>query len=244
MVNVILYGLIFGTLGSGLGGVIGTFLGGTSKKTMALLLNISGGIMISVVFFDLLPQSVNLGGMTVTLCGVLLGALAVLLINDLLDSKFPTINSNNALEKNTMLRAGFTIALAMAIHNFPEGLAIGSSEVVGRGLVLALLISLHDIPEGIIMAVPLRAGGIKHKNVILYSLLSGLPTTAGAVVGYLIGSISPYFIATSMAVAGGAMMYVTFGEVFNRSKAIYSGRIPVIATISGVLLGLIIIYVL
>lgn len=244
MLNVIFYGLFFGMFGSGIGGIIGTIFGGASKKSMAILLNISGGIMISVVCFDLIPQSLMLSGIVLTLCGLFLGAFAVLLINDLIDGKYRSHNLKNGVEKNTMLRAGFTIGLAMAIHNFPEGLAIGSGEVINRGLVIAILISLHDIPEGIIMAIPLRAGGIKHSRVILYSLLSGLPTAIGALCGFLMGSVSPYFVATSMAIAGGAMMYVTFGEVLNRSKTLYSGRVPVLATITGIAIGLIIINVL
>lgn len=244
MLKVIMYGLVFGLCGAGLGGIIGTIFGKSSKRNMALLLNVSGGIMISVVCFDLLPEAIGLSGVTLALCAMFLGALTVLLLNDIIDSRFKTKTFKNGGDKNTMLRAGFTISIAIAIHNFPEGLAIGSGEVIDRGLILAILIALHDIPEGVAMAVPLRAGGMRASTTIFLSFLSGLPTALGAVAGYLIGSVSPMLVSTSMALAGGAMLYVTFGEVFNRSKSLYSGRLPIMVTILGVAIGIIIIYAL
>lgn len=246
MVQVIIYGTIFGLCGAGLGGIIGTLLGSASKKLTAILLNISGGIMLAVVCFDLLPHSIELGGLPLALCGMFLGAFAVLLMNDFTDDliKKQSKKIKSPKQKNTMLRSGITIGIAIAIHNFPEGLAIGSGEVVNKGLILAILIALHDIPEGIAMSLPMRAGGMKAYKTIALSFIAGLPTLFGAILGYLIGSISPYLVATSLSLAGGAMLYVTFAEIFNRSNEIYVGRLPALSAIFGIAIGLIVIYVL
>jgi ZIP family zinc transporter len=251
MLTVVFYGLVFGTLGAGLGGIIGSFFGKAGEKPMAALLSASGGVMIAVVCFDLVPESLAIAGVPLTLSAVFLGALAVLLAGDFIGRRRspaapaahttashtpPTASANGG-----MLRAGIAIGIAMAIHNFPEGLAIGGGEALNKGFVLAVLIALHDVPEWIIMAIPLRAGGLSAPRVIAYAFLSGLPTAIGAVIGYLAGFVSPFLVATSLALAGGAMLYVTLGEVFGRSRDLNPGRLPALAAIAGIAAGVVLL---
>lgn len=99
------------------------------------------------------------------------------------------------------------------------------------GISLAIAIALHDIPEGISISLPLKTGGIsKHKSIIL-TALSGISTGIGAFFGAIIGNISKTLIGISLSFAAGAMLYIISCEIIPESKKIYSGRISSIGNI-------------
>ena len=139
---------------------------------------------------------------------------------------------------NRLIRAGILAGITIAIHNFPEGLAIGSGFSAGEGVGagIALVIMLHDLPEGMAMAAPLRAGGMD-KRAIWLTLLAGVPTGLGAIAGYALGSISPFVFSLCMGFAGGAMIQATFAELIPESiflgkgyaKTIFGGIVGLIA---------------
>ena len=107
------------------------------------------------------------------------------------------------------------VSIGLAIHNCPEGLAIGSGfEASMRlGLGLAIAICLHDIPEGISMAVPMKNGGMRIRKVLSYVVLSGITTGIGAFFGTIIGNISETIISLNLSFSAGAMMYIVSGEL-------------------------------
>ena len=143
-------------------------------------------------------------------------------------------------KQTSILKTGIIIGIGLAIHNFPEGLAIGSGFGVSTalGITLALTIAFHDIPEGISMALPMKTGGISTWKVIFYTFLSGVTTGIGAGVGKLIGDISSSLIGISLGFAAGAMLYIVSMELIPESKKMYSGRIASIGNIVGILIGL------
>lgn len=128
----------------------------------------------------------------------------------------------------------------MALHNFPEGLAIGSGfeASIKLGYSLALAICLHDIPEGIAMGVPMKNGGMQKSKVIFYVIMSGVTTGIGAFFGALVGSISQTIIAICLAFAGGAMLYIVSGELIPESNSLYKGKLPVLGNIIGFIIGM------
>ena len=240
---VTLIGFITGMVGTGMGGMVAFFLHRPGKKVMAVILGFTGGIMLSVVCFDLIPQSFEAGGMLIGFLGVITGAVGVLLM-DMLISKTP---EKPAVDKDMdFIKSGILLGLGIAVHNFPEGLAVGSGFAAQNsiGLRLALIIALHDMPEGIAMAVPLKLGGYKPIMIFLYTIIAGIPTGIGAFFGELLGSISDVFISLCMGFAGGAMLYITCGEIIPKTQSIYKGRISTAGIIFGLLCGLYIIMVL
>ncbi len=196
-----------GVVGTGLGGVAAALIKRVKnrRKTESFLMGLSGGVMLAVVFFELLPESIRLSGPVMTVIGAVLGAVFVAVLSRLLPS------SEGGKDK----KLGMMLFLGIALHNLPEGLAVGAglNEPDSLGIGLGLLIMMHDVPEGLAMAIPLKESGMKNPAVILLCAAAGLPTAAGAAIGFAVGGISEAFIAASVAFAGGAMLILTLAEI-------------------------------
>lgn len=234
-----LIGLFFGTFGTTIGGIIGIKFKNPSKKFLSFILSFASGLMLAIVCFDLLPEAFNLTNLSTVFLGILLGIIMMIICDLLVDKKFN--NSNKFKQnKNDLLKTGIIVSIGLALHNFPEGLAIGSGfgASIKLGLSLAIAICLHDIPEGISMAVPMKNGGIKKSKVIFYVVLSGITTGIGAFFGAIIGEISQSVIAMCLAFAAGAMIYIVSGELTPEANSLYKGRMSAIGSILGLLIGI------
>ncbi|MBQ9658579.1 MAG: ZIP family metal transporter [Clostridia bacterium] len=143
---------------------------------------------------------------------------------------------------NDMLKTGIIISIGLAIHNFPEGLAIGSGLEASfkLGLSLAIAICFHDIPEGISMSVPMKSGGMKPLKIMYYVILSGITTGIGAFFGALIGRISEEIIGICLSFAAGAMLYIVACELTPEANKLYDGKVSTIANALGFILGIIV----
>ena len=233
-----LLGLFFGTFGTTLGGIIGCTFNKVSNKFLSFILSFASGLMMSVICFDLIPEAIQLSNILISVIGILLGIFTMIFCDLLVQSKF---NRNQKLKTNSLLKTGIIISIGLAIHNFPEGLAIGSGFDVSTklGIGLAVAICLHDIPEGISMSVPMKNGGMAIWKVLLYVILSGITTGIGALVGAIIGNISQTVIALSLGFAAGAMLYIVSGELIPESNKLYKGRIGAVGNMIGFLIGII-----
>lgn len=238
LLAVTMIGFLCGMIGTGLGGLLTMILRNPTKRFMAVLLGFTSGIMVSVVCFDLLPEAFGMGGVALSLAGVVLGVGAILIIEEFIPERV----SEKYSDGFDFVRSGILLGIGIAIHNFPEGLAVGSGFAASDylGLGLAIVIGLHDMPEGVAMAAPLKMGGINRLRILLYTLLAGIPMGFGAFVGELLGEISHTLICLCLSFAGGAMLYITCGELLPKTHNIYKGRISTIAMIIGIIFGIII----
>lgn len=271
MGKLILYSFLAGVVGTGLGGVISIFVKPGNKATMTYLLNLAGGLMISITCFKLIPESVKLGNVFITVIGVIFGAVLIQVLNSYIDW---TENRKNAklhadlsemmhteeltkeikhgrehidrgeISDAKIFRAGFIMLFAIALHNLPEGLAIGSTGAYNEqiGIVLAFTIAFHNIPEGMAIGLPLSIGGLERGKTILWTALSGFTTVIGALIGYLIGGISDIYAAFSLSFAGGAMLYVTFGEIMPQAILMCNNRKSILYTLIGFVIGMVVMY--
>ena len=152
--------------------------------------------------------------------------------------------------RSGLFLAGLVMAAAIALHNVPEGMVIGASfattvdQILSNrgGLIMALVIGLHNIPEGMAVAVPLISGGMSKRRAVGVTALSGSPTILGALMGFLIGAISPTALVISLSFASGAMLYVVFGELLPESILMWKSKLPAALAVLGLLTGLVIIY--
>ncbi len=211
-------GLFFGTFGTTLGGIIGIVIKKQSNKFLSFILAFASGLMMSVICFDLLPEAMGISNVINVVIGTIIGIIIMILCDILVEKKFST--NRKFKDNNSLLKTGIIVSIGLAIHNFPEGLAIGSGfeASLKLGLSLAVAICLHDIPEGISMAVPMKNGGMKKSKVIFYVILSGITTGIGAFFGAIIGSISQEIISICLSFAAGAMLYIVSRRIDTRIK--------------------------
>ena len=236
-----LLGLFFGTFGTTLGGLIGVFFKRPSSKFLSFILSFAAGLMTSILSFDLIPEALNISKIQNVIFGILFGIISMFICNYIVDRKFEKENNINKNDKADLLRTGIITSIGLAIHNFPEGLAIGSGfgASITLGYSLALAICIHDIPEGVAMAVPMKNGGMKASKVIFYVILSGVTTGIGAFAGKIIGEISDSIISVCLSFAAGAMLYIVSCELIPESNQMYKGKFGTLGTILGFVLGLI-----
>jgi ZIP family zinc transporter len=238
LLKITLLGLVSGLAGTGIGGLSAFFITKTSNRLMSTILEFSAGLMTAVVCFELLPEAFRIGGTLYTFVGILFGIFVVVVIENALKHSSLMKGGNSS----GLLRAGVLMAIAIAMHNFPEGFAVGSGfeASISLGFTITAVIIIHDIPEGIAMAVPMRAGGFSKSKAFLYTLLSGVPMGFGALLGAALGEMSSLLTASCLGFAGGAMLYIIYGELVPESKRLYLGRISSLGNVLGILCGIIV----
>ena len=272
MVQIVLFSAIAGICGMGLGGIISAILlKKPSQNMICWLLSFAAGVMISIVCFGLVPEAFELAseafeydgeanefaGVTFSVLGLIFGVVIVMALNRLVDKI--TINRKENLKIHStheelyhesqliqnpkrLIRSGILIFIAIALHNIPEGMAIGAGGIFSfeLGLLLTIIITAHNIPEGMAIAAPLLAGGLKKWKVIILTAICGATTLIGGLLGILIGGISDFAIAMSLAGAGGAMLYIVFGEMIPQAIVMTKNRTVSIVTLFGIIVGLIV----
>jgi len=256
--NMIFMSFLAGVIGMGLGGVISAIFGTKTDKMTSIFLSFAGGVMISIAFFELLPEAIALTNMTVGILGLAAGAVLILVLNYIMDklsskrdgsqlheSFAEFFHSNDVItRKSSMLRSGMIMLFAIGLHNVPEGLAMGAAghhHDMRFAIAFALIIALHNIPEGMAVSVPLMVGGLSKIKSVLITAAAGATTVLGAIIGVILGGISETAIAISFSVAGGAMLYVVIGEMLPQAIVMSKDRVPTIFTFLGIVVGMLFI---
>ena len=242
---------IAGVGGTGAGGLGGVFLPRGARRTTALLLGFAGGVMMSVVCFDLLTEALRVGSafpfpVPFVLAATLVGYGVIFLLDVLIGRRAERPTAGKS--RNGLFLAGVIMAAAIALHNLPEGIVIGACYAMdaetagGNGFLMAVVIGLHNVPEGMAVAVPLAAGGARRWRVLCVTAASGAPTVLGALIGYFVGRLSPLCLTASLAFAGGAMLYVVLGELLPQANGLWQSKWPALAAFVGMLGGILIIF--
>jgi len=123
LIKITLLGLFFGTFGTTLGGIIGVSFKETSNKFLSFILSLAAGLMISVVCFELIPEALKISNIINTIFGVIIGIICMIICDVAVEKKF---KKSNKIKGSSLLKTGIIVSIGLAIHNFPEGLAIGS----------------------------------------------------------------------------------------------------------------------
>jgi ZIP family zinc transporter len=230
------YGLLTGVAGTGLGGILGLFCRRRSAAFLSAVLSYAAGAMLAVTTFGLLPQALKTGGLPLVLVGVLIGVVGMTAGESWMEKRQEMSSGGE------MRRLGLAIAVGIALHNLPEGLAIGSGmqAIPALGFSLMLTILLHDIPEGLSMVIPLEKGNLSGGKAVAISALSGVPTGIGAYLGGAAGAVSPAVLTFCLSLAAGAMLYVAASDLLPQTQALYPGRVPGGFLILGLMTGMII----
>ena len=134
---------------------------------------------------------------------------------------------------------GWLTAAAIALHNVPEGMVIGAGDL-RFGMTAAVLIGLHDLPEGMAVGAALLSGGARGLRAAAAAAAAGLPTVAGAGLGWFLGTLSPGAEALAVGAASGAMLYVSLAQLLPQAVRIWSARGAAAAAAAGVAAGLVV----
>lgn len=193
------------------------FLKRISHVVVDASLGFSAGIMTSASIFSLLVPALEMGDIAITLLGFVAGSASVFLI----DKYVPHTHIVKGLEGPTSRLSSLSLMIiAITVHNFPEGMAVGVSFGTGNieiGIVIATAIALQNIPEGTAVAFPFTSMGMGKFRAIYYTLLTGLVEPIGAAIGVLLATHIAHFLPFGLAYAAGAMIYVVSDEMVPES---------------------------
>ena len=219
--QAILTALMIPFLGTALGSAFVFFM---KKDIPALvqkaLLGFASGVMVAASVWSLLIPSMEMGAGNVwpAIIGLLLGFAFLLLI----DYVTPHIHASGEAEgPKSHLSRTTKLALAVTIHNFPEGMAVGvaiagamsSGFSMAAALALSLGIAIQNIPEGAIISMPLRAAGNSRWRAFGIGSLSGIVEPAGGALVLLLASVMTPLLPYLLSFAAGAMLYVVVEEL-------------------------------
>lgn len=223
ILKVTLIGLLAGVMGTGIGGILSAIFRKEVDKYIDFFMGLSGGIMLAVVVFDLMKESMSSVGVMNTVLFTFMGVILTMTIKGMLG-----FTGN--------MKSGYLIFISILIHNLPEGLAIGSSFISAQdlGITLAIVIGLHNIPEGLATALSLTGAKVPIKKVILFTFIAGIPMGLGSFLGVYFTGVFKSLIGIFLSLASGTMLYVVLDEIMPESKSLYS--------IIGFLIGTIIVY--
>lgn len=134
---------------------------------------------------------------------------------------------------------GFFTALAIAIHNFPEGLAtfVSALQEPEIAVPIVIAIALHNIPEGIAVSVPIYQGTGSRKKAFIYSFLSGLAEPLGALIGFLLlmPFMNGFIFGVIFALVAGIMVFISFDELLPAAREYGEHHISIYGLISGMI---------
>lgn len=244
------------TLGAGLATGIGSLLAFYRKKTDAAFLSaalgFSAGVMIYVSFVEIFPKAIDALGADksaylLATVAFFVGIGLIALIDALVPSEEnphevrDVTDLDSDASKKSLLRMGLFSALAIAIHNFPEGLATFMATISSPslGISIAIAIAIHNIPEGIAVSVPIFYATNDKKKALKYSFLSGLSEPIGAVVGYfllvLIFGQNDSMMGIIFAGVAGIMVYISLDELLPTAEKYGKHHVAIIGVIVGMM---------
>lgn len=245
---------IFAGLATGIGGFIALFATRTNTRFLSFSLGLSAGVMIYVSFVELFKEAqqiltVDAGmGAKQGLIFTVIWFFAGMLLAGLIDKMVPCHENPHELrsvedmneppnKNEKLMKMGVLTAIAITIHNFPEGIATFMIAVENPtlGVTIALAIAIHNIPEGIAISVPVyHATGSKMKAFRM-SFLSGLAEPLGAILAYLFlrPFITPTVLGAVFAAVAGIMIFISFDELLPAASEYGEHHIAIYGLITG-----------
>ena len=240
---------LFAGLATGIGSIISLFANRTNKKFLSYALGFSAGIMLYISFVEMFTKAQEylcerfgaINGVWFACTAFFLGMVLIMAIDNLIPSPESDLTASKSGHHDAQLqRMGILMALAIAIHNFPEGLATFTSTLddVSLGSAIAAAIAIHNIPEGIVTAAPIYYATGNKKRAFYISVLSGLTEPLGALVGYLI--LKPFLNDTAYGIIfgliAGIMVYIAIEELIPMAREYDKGNSMIFGATAGMVI--------
>lgn len=250
---------LFAGLSTSIGAVLAFFSKEKNYTILSLGMGFSAGVMIYVSFMEILKKAqdsftqvlsnatyAELLTLVFFFLGIALSAIIDKLIPEDVNPHEPKSNQelkelktdHKMINTNALKRTGLFTALAIGIHNFPEGFAtfISALDSLTLGVTIALAIAIHNIPEGMAVSLPIYHATGERKKAFWYATLSGLAEPVGAVLGYflLLPLMGDATLGITFAVVAGIMIYISFDELLPAARVYGNAH----TTIAGLVFGM------
>lgn len=253
---LVAFGLtLFAGLSTGIGSAIAFFAKKTNTKFLSVSLGFSAGVMIYVSFVEIFFKAKDIlivehglqHGYLLTLLAFFSGMILIAVIDKLVPS-FENPHEIKMVEemkdqpaeitkKNKLYRMGMLSAFAIAIHNFPEGLAtfVAALQDLSLGIPIALAIAIHNIPEGIAISVPIHHATGSKRKAFKFSFLSGLAEPIGAIVGYLLlmPFMSDSLFGFLFGAVAGIMVFISIDNLLPAAREYGEPHLSIYGLIAG-----------
>jgi ZIP family zinc transporter len=236
---------VFAGLSTGIGSAIAYLIRKPKITYLSFSLGFSAGVMIYVSFLELLPNSSEgigqAAGIGAFFGGVLVtGILDMLIPEETNPHHFAGVTKKTKLsDDNKLMRAGMFTAIAIAVHNFPEGLATFGAALsnVKLGTVIAAAIAIHNIPEGISVSMPIYYATGSRNKAFVYSFLSGIAEPLGAIAGFALLQpfLSEEVLSGMLGFVAGIMVYISVDELLPMAHKYGVNHIVMLGFVFGML---------
>ena len=245
---------LFAGLATGIGSVLAFFAKRTNTRFLSAALGFSAGVMIYVAMIEIFVKAKESlvgewgyrGGYWATTLAFFAGIALIALIDKLVPSfenphEIHDIKEMDQIGKapefNKLHRMGLFTALAIAIHNFPEGLAtfVAAIKDPHLGIAIAVAIAIHNVPEGIAVSIPIYYATGSRRKAFLYSFLSGLAEPIGALIGFFVlwRWMNDITFGLLFASVAGIMVYISLDELLPSAEKYGEHHLCIYGLISG-----------
>ncbi len=242
---------LFAGMSTLFGGFVTFFIKRNNLKALSIGLGFSAGVMVYVSLSELMREAPEMlsgyysviPSKALAFGGFFLGIIIAIAIDyfipDHIESDFFN-KSAKSQQRHRIRRAGLITAIAVTLHNFPEGMAtfLVSSQDLRLGVPVAIAIAIHNIPEGIAIALPIFHATGKKRLAILYTFLSGISEPVGGLIGVLLLKtiMSAQSIGIMTAAVAGIMVYISFDTLLPLAREYGENHHVIIGIVSGMLI--------
>ena len=230
-------------------GASGVFLAKhPSQRTLDVMLGFAGGVMVAASFWSLLAPAIEISSdlgypaWLPPVAGFLAGGAALRLLDMLMPHLHPGMAESSPDGPPSSLRRTTLLALAITLHNIPEGLAVGVAfgalgampeATLAGAVALALGMGLQNFPEGLAVSMPLRREGLSRSRAFFYGQLSAIVEPLFAFAGALLVYGARPILPFAMAFAAGAMIFVVVEETVPESQSSGNGDLATTGFLAG-----------
>jgi ZIP family zinc transporter len=233
-------------LSTGIGSAIAYFIRRPKTTYLSFLLGLSAGVMIYISFMELLPDALKavnaVWGLVAFFGGTAFIGLIDMLVPQAENPHHYEVFANFGTGKpdKALMRTGLMTALAIVIHNIPEGLATFTITLsdIKLGVFIAIAIAIHNIPEGIAVSVPVFYATGNRSKAFFYSFLSGISEPFAAGIAWLVLTpfLSETFLAFVLAFTAGVMVYISLDEILPTAHRYGQSHLVIVGVILGMLI--------
>ena len=224
-------------LATTVGALLALFVRKPGSRFMSLSLGFSAGVMLLLSFMELLAHGIATVGFGLAYTAFFAGMLAMFAVDVAIPHHYMAERAEAVKREDALLRTGLLVALGIALHNFPEGMATlaGTLQDVGLGMAIAAAIALHNIPEGLAVSMPIYLATGSRSRAFLVAFLAGVAEPVGAALAALV--LLPFLnnvvLGVLLSTVAGVMVFISLDELVPVAHSFGEAHLSIIGVLMG-----------